>query len=60
LTVDNQKPGSESQDAQLGRPVDCCSFSLGEKVRMRDKPVNPGAFDLPLNKPSNTVQNETK
>jgi hypothetical protein len=40
LTLDNQSLGTESHDAQSKRPVDCYSFSLGEKVRMRDKPVH--------------------
>jgi len=41
---DKQSPLTESHDAQPGRPVDCYPFSLGEKVRMRDKLVHSGAI----------------
>jgi len=60
LTVDNQSLGDESHNPRLKRPADCYSFSLGEKVRMREKPVRlygPLKHDNLL---SNTVQNGTK
>jgi hypothetical protein len=60
LEVDIQALGTESQDARLGSPVACYPFSLGEKVRMRDKLVTPGADRRPRIKFSTTVQNETK
>jgi hypothetical protein len=36
---DNQSLATESHDARLGRLGECYPFSLGEKVRMRAKPV---------------------
>jgi len=36
---DNQSLATESQDNRPGMPVECYPFSLGEKVRMRAKPV---------------------
>jgi len=56
----NQSPAAESQDARPGRLGECYPFSLGEKVRMRDKPVIlPGRSTLATRLPY-TVQNETK
>jgi len=60
-TVESQSLGTESHDARPQKSVDCYSFSLGEKVRMRDKPVNslrpPPSHG---NKLATTVHNGTK
>jgi hypothetical protein len=59
-TVERQSLSTESQGARLRGPGDCCSFSLGEKVRMRDKLVPLSNYADGGNKPYYTVQNETK
>jgi len=40
LTAESQMQNPASSDNQSEKPVDSYSFSLGEKVRMRDKPVH--------------------
>jgi hypothetical protein len=60
LTVDNQILGTESHDARLKGAVDRCSFSLGKKARMRDKPVHSARPPSCANKTPTTVQNGTK
>jgi hypothetical protein len=57
---ENQSPPTESHDARFGRLLDCHPFSLGEKVRMRDKLATLCRDTGCRNKLFNTVQNETK
>ena len=60
LAIDNQTLGTESHDARLGSSVKCYPFSLGEKVRMRDKPVHSLRRPPRANELSATVHNGTK
>jgi hypothetical protein len=60
LTPYNQNWGKGSNNAQSKKPVDSYSFSLGEKVRMRDKLVHSPAIRRSGNKFYTTVQNGTK
>ncbi len=60
LTLKSQSLGTESHDVRPKKPVDRYPFSLGEEVRMRDKPVESGKQTDRANKLANTVQNETK
>jgi len=39
--VDKRSIHTECRDLRLKRPADCCPFSRGQKVGMRDKPVMP-------------------
>jgi hypothetical protein len=41
LTADNQSSGKRSHDTRLNGRIDSYPFSLGEKVRMREKRVDP-------------------
>jgi hypothetical protein len=60
LLADVEKLASEPCASRKLSTVTCCSFSLGEKVRMRDKLVF-SFWRAPLGKPPfATVQNRTK